>query len=115
MTVVPAYQPDTTYFQAIMGVAHPRDPTIHRYLNLFTTHRPRYSTENTGTLLLRQASEYTRASVYLLMEERGPMIFQGKRTRWSPTSREWCDNVVYDPAYQDLWFYSRFPKSRKCM
>ena len=113
LTVVPAWMPDVSYFQAIMGVTDPFDKTIQRYLWLFAKHKTTFDDENTGTLLLHQASKQTSARVYELQERRGPIVLQNHSTRSSHRGY-WCDNVVYDPKYEDLWFYSRVLDSRMC-
>ena len=96
-----------------MGVRSPRDRTIRKYLWMFVNHTPQNRDENTGTLLLREAVLATKAHVYELYESRGPLTFQGKRSRFTGKGY-WCDNVVYDKYYGDLWFYSRVQGSRMC-
>jgi hypothetical protein len=113
LTVIPAWQPATSYFQAIMGVRSPRDRTIRKYLWMFVNHTQQNRNENTGTLLLHEAVLATKAHVYELYESRGPLTFQGKRSRFTGKGY-WCDNVVYDKHYGDLWFYSRVQGSRMC-
>lgn len=113
LSVLPAWEPNIAYFQAIMAVTRPRDPTIHKYLWMFVSHKPQTRTENTGTILLRRAVIESGASVYELRESRGPLILQGKSTR-TTNKGFWCDNVVYDQVYGDLWFYSRIIGSRMC-
>ncbi len=113
LTVVPAWMPNVSYFQAIMGVTAPFDYTIRRYLLLFAKHKAASSDENTGTLLLHQASLQTSARVYELQEKRGPISLKNHWTR-STHRGYWCDNVVYDRKYGDLWFYSRILHSRMC-
>lgn len=113
LTVIPAWQPSTSYFQAILGVARPYDKTIRKYLWMFVNHKQKSSDENTGTILLHQAVSATNANVYKLYESRGPLVFQGQKSRYTGKGY-WCDNVVYDRNYGDLWFYSRVIGSRMC-
>ena len=113
LTVIPAWQPKMAYFQAIIAVTRPQDPTIRKYLWMFVNHVPQTPDENTGTILLRRAVEETGTRVYELRESRGPLILHGNATRFTKKGY-WCDNVVYDEAYDDLWFYSRIIGSRMC-
>lgn len=98
LTAVPAWQPQTAYFQAIMAVATPQDATLRRYLSMFVGHRPQTPDENTGTIQLRRAAAETGSRVYELQEARGPLRLNGQTSRSTRTGY-WCDNVVYDGKY----------------
>lgn len=119
LTVIPTYQSDKSFFQAIIW-SSPKNLIIREYLILFSKLKSieTASKENIGTLLMYQAVQKYKNSVYLLRETRGVnYLKKHSRSHLKLTNLGyWCDNVIYDPSMplEKWWFKSRVKGSRLC-